>query len=70
MVLDSVILHFAYQHQPEYNNMKTTLIIIALAASNASAQIIVGTNSFDIVFEATNLTSVTQSRIVSDINLC
>ena len=44
--------------------------IIALAASSASAQILVGTNSFDVVFEATNLTSVTQSRITSDINLC
>ena len=50
--------------------MKGFIIALAVAASSASAQIIVGTNSFDVVFEATNLTSVTQSRIVADINLC
>ena len=46
------------------------LMIIALAASSASAQVIVGTNSFDVVFEATNLTTVAQSRIIDDINIC
>ena len=45
-------------------------IVIALAASSAAAQIIVGTNSFNVVFEATNLSSAAQSRIISDINLC
>ena len=47
-----------------------SLIIIALAASSAAAQVIVGTNSFDVVFEATNLVPAMQSRIVDDINLC
>jgi hypothetical protein len=50
--------------------MKKLIILITLAASTAAAQIIVGTNSFDVVFEATNLTSATQSRIVVDINIC
>ena len=50
--------------------MKTLIIIISLTASIAAAQVIVGTNSFDVVFEATNLTSAAQSRIVDDINLC
>ena len=50
--------------------MKKILIALALAASNTAAQVIVGTNSFDVVFEATNLTTVAQSRIVADINLC
>jgi hypothetical protein len=45
-------------------------MIIALAASNVAAQVILGTNSFDVVFEATNLTSATQSRLIADINLC
>jgi hypothetical protein len=49
--------------------MKTS-IILALAASTATAQIIVGTNSFDVFFEATNLSSAAQSRIISDMNLC
>ena len=43
---------------------------IALAASSAAAQIIVGTNSFDVIFESTNLTSTAQSRIISDMTLC
>jgi hypothetical protein len=47
-----------------------TLVIISLAASSAAAQVIVGTNSFDVVFEATNLTPVAQSRIIDDINIC
>jgi hypothetical protein len=50
--------------------MKPLIILIALTASIAAAQIIVGTNSFDVVFEATNLAPAVQSRIVDDINLC
>ena len=50
--------------------MKTPIIMIALAASSAAAQVIVGTNSFDVVFEATNLTTVAQARIIDDINIC
>ena len=47
-----------------------SLIIVAFTASSAAAQVIVGTNSFDVVFEETNLTTVAQSRIIDDINLC
>ena len=50
--------------------MKVKTILIALAASSAAAKVIVGTNSFDVVFEANNLAPATQSRIVDDINLC
>lgn len=46
------------------------LIIIALTATSAAAQIIVGTNDFDIVFEAKDLAPTIQSRIAADINLC
>jgi hypothetical protein len=48
--------------------MKT--IILLFTASSAVAQIVVGTNSFDVVFEAKNIAPATQSRIVDDINLC
>ena len=41
-----------------------------MAASSTAAQVIVGTNSFDVVFEETNLVPAMQSRIVDDINLC
>ena len=49
--------------------MKAILITLALAASSVTAQVIVGTNSFDVVFEATNLTTVAQARIIDDINI-
>ena len=44
--------------------------MIILAASSAFAQVMIGTNLFDVVFEATNLAPATQSRIIADINLC